>query len=404
MSKIAQYKYKVRDKQGNLFKGLIEADDESAALKQLRNRDYYPISVEEAREQKDLNEFFQRFKKVSTYDLVLFSRQFATMIDSGLSMVRTLKILSSQTENPKLREAIVSLREKVESGTALSTAMEEEDVFPKLFVSMIRAGESGGVLSGVLNEMAGHYERANELKQEVKSAMTYPIVVILISIVVVVGLIAFVLPGFTQIFGDIGGELPVVTRALLALGDFMRAYWYVFPLLGLAGFLGIKYYYATDEGEKAIDALLLKIPMFGDLIRKSSVSRFSQTMSVLISSGVSILESFELTAEIVENRVISDVIKESRKSISGGESIAAPLERTEVFPPMVLQMIKVGEETGTIDEMLGKVANFYEDEVRYAVDGLVSMIEPVTIAVLGIVVGLILYSVMGPMFEMIGQV
>ncbi len=326
------------------------------------------------------------------------------MIDSGLSMVRTLKILGEQTENPKLEKAILSIREKVESGTSLSQAMEEEDIFPKLFVSMVRAGESGGVLARVLTEMARHYERENELKQEVKSAMTYPVIVILLSVVVLIVLIAVILPGFTDMFADLGAELPAATRFLMWLGDSMRAYWYVLPIGLLAAVFGFKYYYDTDEGERRIDFLLLKVPMFGDLIRKTSVSRFSQTMSVLIASGVSILESFELTAEIVENRVVSDAIKESRKSISEGESIAAPLERADIFPPMVLQMIRVGEETGTIDEMLAKVASFYEDEVKHKLDAIVSMIEPITIAFLGIVVGLILFSVMGPMFDMIGHV
>ena len=405
MTEIAeQYRYKVRNQNGELFKGKVEADDQRAAIKKLRDRDYYPISVEEVKERQELSDILERFKSVDTYDLVLFSRQFATMIDSGLSMVRTLKILGEQTENPKLQKAIVSIREKVESGTSLSRAMEEEDVFPKLFVSMVRAGESGGVLARVLKEMARHYERENELKQEVKSAMTYPVIVILLSVVVLIVLIAVILPGFTDMFADLGAELPAATRFLMWLGDSMRAYWYTLPIGVLAAVFGFKYYYDTDEGERRIDFLLLKIPMFGDLIRKTSVSRFSQTMSVLIASGVSILESFELTAEIVENRVVSDAIKESRRSISEGESIAAPLERADIFPPMVLQMIRVGEETGTIDEMLAKVASFYEDEVKHKLDAIVSMIEPITIAFLGIVVGLILFSVMGPMFDMIGHV
>lgn len=323
------------------------------------------------------------------------------MINSGLSLVRTLGVLKEQTPNPKLKEAVSSIKEEVEKGTALSEALvEQEDIFSKLFISMVRVGETGGVLDNTLEEMANYFEREREIQQKVTSALVYPAVITLISVNVVVFLVTFILPTFVGMFAQFDVRLPLITRALLALSTFLGDYWYVVILAILISGLVARRYYQTTEGQRKVDALLLRIPVISNLIIKVSLGRLSKTLGVLLESGVSILEGLDVVSNVVTNQVITDKIIEARENISQGQSMVTPLEKSTIFPQMFLQMIELGEETGTLAQMLNKVADFYDREVEYTIEQVVSLLEPVLILLLGLVVGGIVTSVMMPLFNL----
>ncbi|SDC03627.1 MULTISPECIES: type II secretion system F family protein [unclassified Candidatus Frackibacter] len=395
------FHYKARDKDGDLLEGAIEAETRDIVVDRLKGKGYFVTSIEAEEESSDLGEQLKQLKKVKLQDLALFCRQFATMINSGLSLVRSLDILVEQTDHPKLKDAIMSVQENVESGMSLSKALEQEKkVFPQLFISMVEAGEAGGILDDVLLEMADHFENENDMKQKVISALAYPVVISLVAIGVVVFLVTVILPTFVDIFAGMDQQLPLPTRLLLGFSNLFSSYWYV--VVGLVAVIafGIYRYYQTDKGRRKIDWILLKTPLFGDLITKISIVRFSRTLGVLIQSGVSILDGLEVVSKVVSNSIISDKIRESRKSISSGDSIVSPLRQSKVFPQMVLQMIRIGEETGSLDEMLAKIAQFYDQEVEHKVESMVSLIEPALILVLGVVVGSIVVSMMLPMFNM----
>ncbi|WP_245526681.1 type II secretion system F family protein [Acetohalobium arabaticum] len=370
-------------------------------IDRLRNRGYYITSIEEEQESSSLGDKLKQFKKVKLKDLALFCRQFATMIDAGVSLVRALDILGDQTGNPKLREAIRSVQEHVEGGVSLSNALEEEDhVFPRLFISMVEAGETGGILDEVLLEMADHFEKENEMKQQITSALAYPAVITLVAVGVVVFLVTVILPTFVDIFAGMNIQLPLPTRILLTTSNLISSYWYLFVGAVLVVISFSYYYYQTDRGKRQIDWLLLKLPLFGDLIIKISVARFSRTLGTLISSGVTILEGLEVVSRVVSNQIVAEQLNEARNSISAGESMADPLQQNGLFPQMVIQMIRIGEETGSLDQMLNRVAQFYDQEVEHKVEGMVSLIEPALILILGLVVGSIVVSMMLPMFNM----
>jgi type IV pilus assembly protein PilC len=327
------------------------------------------------------------------------------MINSGLSLVRSLDILVDQTTNPKLKEAIMSVQENVEGGMSLSAALEQEKkVFPQLFISMVEAGETAGALDSALLDMADTFENENDMKQKITAALAYPAVITLVAVGVVIFLITVILPTFVDIFAGMSIQLPLPTRMLLKLSGTFTSYWYIFfGTVAVVAFI-IYRYYQTEKGRRKIDWLLLKAPIFGDLIVKVSVVRFSRTLGTLLRSGVSILEGLEVSGKVVSNKVISDQIWEARKSISEGESIVLPLRRNKTFPPMVLQMLKVGEETGSLDVMLDKIAQFYDQEVEHKIDSMVSLIEPALILCLGVVVGSIVVSMMLPMFDMMSGI
>ena len=395
------FHYKARDQQGVVSEGTIEAESKEYVVQRLKKQGYYISNVEEVEERSEISFSFNFFQGVGLKDLVLFSRQFATMIKSGVSLVRSLTILARQVGNTTLQETIEKVQEDVESGSSLSEAMaEHRDVFPQLFISMIAAGETGGVMDEVLEEMADHFERENDLKQQVTSAMAYPAVITLVAVSVVFFLITVVLPSFVGIFSGLDTKLPLPTRVLLQVSDIMSNYWYLL-FGGVVAVIGsIYFYYQTEAGKKQIDWLLLKTPLIGDLITKISVARFSSTLAILLTSGVSILEGLEVVSNIISNQIISERIAEAKINVSEGNSFTAPLKRDNVFPPLVIQMIKVGEETGNLEEMLDKVSDFYDQEVEYKVESMVSLIEPALILGLGLVVGSIVAAVMLPMFSM----
>jgi len=343
-------------------------------------------------------------KKVAAKNLAVFTRQFSVMIDAGLPLVQCLDILGSQEEDKNFAFVIGATRMDVESGASLADAMRKHPkTFDPLFTNMIAAGEAGGILDTILKRLATYIEKAVKLAGQVKSAMIYPIAVIVIAGVVVGVILWKVIPTFAQLFAGLGADLPLPTRVVISLSNNLVSY---FPFLlvgGGAAAYGFRTYYATDNGRRAIDRTVLKLPVLGNIMRKIAVARFCRTLSTLISSGVPILDGLEITAKTAGNAIVEDAIMATRKSIERGETISAPLKETKVFPSMVTQMIGVGEATGALDTMLAKIADFYEEEVDTAVAGLLTLLEPIMIAVLGVVVGGIVIAMYLPIFDLISK-
>ena len=343
-------------------------------------------------------------KAPAAKNLAVFTRQFSVMIDAGLPLVQCLDILGNQEEDKNFGAVILQVRSDVEGGQSLADAMKKHPkVFDGLFSNMIAAGEAGGILDGILKRLAGYIEKNVKLKGQVKSAMVYPIAVIVIAAVVVGAILWKVIPTFASLFAGLGAELPLPTRIVIALSNWLVAYMPYLLVSGGAISYGFKRYYATEKGRYNVDKVMLKLPIMGSVLRKIAVARFCRTMSTLLASGVPILDGLEITAKTSGNAIIEEAIMTTRKSIERGETIAAPLKQTNVFPPMVVQMIGVGEATGALDTMLSKIADFYEEEVDAAVAGLLTLLEPLMIAILGGVVGGIVIAMYLPIFGLISQ-
>jgi type IV pilus assembly protein PilC len=400
------YAYKVRDRAGKLVSGTLEADTQAAVSSKLRQMGFAPIVIEEQKTTLGKTEIKLPWSgKVKPKDIAVFSRQFATMINSGLSLLRALNILAEQTENPTLARTIADVRTDVEKGISLSAALAKHPkVFKRLYVAMIRAGEIGGVLDSVLLRLAENLEKDVALKQKIKSAMTYPTVVFCLVIMIMIGMLIFVVPTFKNLYRDLGGSLPLPTKVLISLSDRAKQFWYILAALMIGSWVGLRRWVNTEKGRGTWDAMKLRVPVFGQLVHKSALSRFSRTLSVLMRSGVPILQSLEIVRETVNNTVVSNAVQDVASSVKEGESIAKPLERHDIFPPMVVQMIAVGEETGALDTMLAKISDFYDQEVEATVEALTSLIEPVLIAVMGVVVGGMVVALYMPMFNIINLI
>jgi type IV pilus assembly protein PilC len=386
---------------GDLRTGEVDLATKDEVVSYLRRQRLIAVSVKE--KQKEMA--FSFGKGVKTRDIVVFTRQFATMINAGLPLVQSLDILANQTENEKLRKTIKDVLGDVESGNTLADSLDRHpDVFTKLFVNMVAAGEAGGILDTILLRLATFLEKTDSLIRKIKGAMIYPVVIFSVAGIAVVVLLIWVIPTFQDMFAASGVPLPLPTRVVIAASETMQSYWWAFAgaLVG-AGF-ALRAYYKTDQGELAIDRLILAMPILGNVQRKAAVARFTRTLGTLVASGVSILEGLEITAKTAGNRVIHDAVMGSRASIAGGETISGPLGESGVFPPMVVQMVNVGEQTGGLDEMLNKIADFYDDEVDAAVSALLAALEPLMIVVLGVVVGGMIVAMYLPIFDMIGTV
>jgi type IV pilus assembly protein PilC len=342
---------------------------------------------------------------IKKVDISRFTRQFATMIGAGLPMVQCLEILAAQMENKELCRIIAEVKESVQSGSTLSEALRRHPkVFDHLYVNMVEAGEMGGALDTILVRLAVYREKADALVRKVKGAMVYPSVIVVVAVGATLAMLTFIVPVFAKMFGNLGAELPKPTQIVLAISNFLKSN-ILYLFLGLVGLTGgFIYWVRTESGRAIFDAFLIKAPIFGNLVRKSSVARFTRTLGTLLSSGVSILDALEITAKTAGNTVISNAIKKSVLSIAEGETITAPLKETGVFPPMVTQMISVGEKTGGLDDMLQKIADFYDEEVDAAVGALTSIIEPAIIVVMGVVIGGVLVAMYLPMFDIIGKI
>lgn len=386
---------------GQIMKGQLDAPTRDEVLNYIRKNRMIFVSMRAA--PKTIS--FDFGKGVGTRDIVIFTRQFATMINAGLPLVQSLSILAAQTENKVLADVTRSVVYDVEAGNTLADAFSKHPkAFSGLYVNMVAAGEAGGILDTILLRLATFLEKNDALIRKVKSAMIYPGVIMTVAVLAVMVLLIFVIPVFQSMFASVNMELPLPTRVVIGMSEFLTSYWWALSLaLGL-GVFALRRYYATAKGRKQIDTLLISAPVLGDVIRKSAVSRFTRTLGTLISSGVSILDGLEITAKTAGNRVIHDAVMESRHSIAGGETIAAPLEKSKVFPPMVISMIAVGEQTGGLDEMLSKIADFYDEEVDVAVGALLSLMEPVMIVVLGVVVGGMVVAMYLPIFDMMNAI
>ena len=397
---MATFAYKARSRQGEILEDEIEGNDAMSVATTLRQQGLLVIDIkEQSVGQKDI---LEPFKKVKLNDLVVFTRQFATMINAGLPIVRALYVLSEQTSNKKLKETLDDVRKEVEAGLALSEALEKHPkVFSRLYTEMVRAGEIGGILDDVFLRVAGQLEKDQELRRKVKSALTYPIVVLVLAILAASFMLIFIVPIFAQMFEDLGGTLPLPTRIAMGLSDVMTSIWGVLVYAGMIG--GVIFFLRwrkTENGRKAVDPAMLKIPArIGDIVQKVALARFARTLGTLSAAGVPILQSLEITATSSGNYVIEKALLKSREAIREGLPIYQPLESEWVFPPMVTRMIAVGEETGDIDGMLAKIAQFYESEVDAAVKALTSIIEPLMIVVVGAIVGGIIVAMYLPMFQ-----
>jgi len=395
------YEYKVRDRAGNLVSGQLIGDSEGLVMTKLREMGMTPIEVKKAKAGLKM-EINLRPGRVKLKDLAVFSRQFATMVNSGLPILRALAILGDQTENKELQKVLVQVRLDVEQGQSLSGAMgRHPKAFSDLYVAMVKAGETGGVLDNVLLRLADNIEKEVELRRKVKSAMTYPVVVVMLVGLIMSAMLLFVVPQFKSIYAQLGGTLPLPTQILLTASNAVRSYWYVFALFLFGMSFAFRRYKRTDRGRAQMDAVKLKIPVFGGLFHKTALARFSSTLGMLLRSGVPILQALDIVSETVNNKVISSAVGDVQGAVREGESMAKPLSRHSVFPPMVVQMLAVGEETGAVDTMLDKVAEFYNAEVTASVDALTSLIEPLMIAIVGGAVGAAVIALYMPMFNII---
>ena len=393
------FTYTARSASGELKTATIDAQSKEDVVSQLRRQRLSVVKVDEDAKPKKAK------GSIKMRDVVIFTRQFSTMINAGLPLVQALDILAKQTENKVLADVTRAVVFDVESGHTVADALSKHPkAFSELYVNMVAAGEAGGILDTILMRLATFMEKNDALVRKVKGAMIYPAVIMSVAAIAICVLLIFVIPVFESMFASVGLALPLPTRVVIGLSKFLKGYWWAVGG-GIAGFVYLmRNYYKTSNGKLAIDKSLLRFPVLGDVLRKSAVSRFTRTLGTLISSGVSILDGLEITAKTAGNRVIQDAIMASRASIAGGDTIAAPLQKSAVFPPMVISMIAVGEQTGGLDEMLSKIADFYDEEVDAAVSGLLALLEPIMIVFLGVVVGGMVVAMYLPIFDMINAV
>ena len=401
------FTYKVRDRQGKLVEGQLDADNVQLVVSKLRSMGYVPIEIQAAGKQtlsRDVK-IPGLSDRIKLKDVAVFSRQFATMINAGLSLLRSLYILAEQTESKPLAEVANQVRMDVERGSSLSAALARHPkVFNRLYVAMVRAGEIGGVLDSVLLRLADTIEKQVELRRKVKSAMTYPAVVAVLVLLILTAMLLFIIPMFEDLYKELGGSLPLPTQVLINISAFARKIWYLIFVAEVAAVFLFRKWINSEEGRKRWDAIKLRVPVFGGLVRKTALARFSRTLSALVRSGVPILESLDIVAETSGNHVVAEATRDTQAAVKRGEPLARKLEDHPVFPPMVVQMMAVGEETGALDEMLVKVADMYEVQVNSTVDSLTSLLEPLLIVAMGVVVGGMLMSVYLPMFRAISLV
>jgi len=397
------FSYKAKNTAGATVNGTIDAPDQMTASNKLRAQRLILLEITLAKKDplealKKLNPFKP---SVKAKDLVLFSRQLSTLVSAGVPIVQGLTILTEQIENPAFKTVVNNISEDIKAGISIAEAMKKEpDAFSDLYVAMIKAGEVGGILDVILERLSAYLEAADALKGKVKGALMYPSIVAFIAACVTVFLLVVVIPTFKEIFSSFGADLPLPTKVLIAISEFLQRY--IIFLIGgvIAAAVSVVKFYKTEKGKFMIDEYSLKVPMFGEMLRKVAVAKFTRTLGTLVKSGVPILQALDTVAQTAGNKIVERAILTAKESIREGEKIAAPLKKSGVFPPMVIQMISVGEETGNLDTMLTKIADFYDQEVDVAVKGLTSMIEPIVICVMGVVIGAIVIAMFMPMFSM----
>lgn len=401
-----QFKYTARNAAGKTLQGFMDADVERVVIDKLRGDRLIILNINEVKgSTKPEGSLFSRLNPfkggVTSKDLVIFSRQMATLVSAGVPIVQGLSILSDQIESPVFKKVMTAIRSDIESGVSIADAMKKHPrAFSELYVSMIKAGETGGVLDAILERLSSYLEAAEELKGKVKGAMVYPAVISGVAASVTIFLLVAVIPTFKTVFSSFGGELPAPTRFLLMVSDFLQRD-FLFLIAIPVGFVFlVRHVYKTEAGHLWIDRRLIKLPVFGDMLKKVAVAKFTRTLGTLIKSGVPILQALDTVAKTAGNKVVEAAILSARESIREGEKIAAPLRQSQIFPAMVIQMISVGEETGNLETMLNKIADFYDQEVDTAVKAMTSLIEPIIICVMGVVIGAIVICMFLPIFQM----
>jgi len=399
---MAVFKYKARNNLGKIIEGVIEAENENSAAATLRQRRLEVISVSAGGGiLAVLGNLTKSGGKVTTKDVVVFSRQFSTMVNAGLPILQGLTIVAEQAENPDFRKVMAKVRDDISNGIPLSEAMGKfPKVFSTLYVNMVKAGEQGGILDVIFERLSEYMEKAEGVARKVKSAMMYPMVVMTVAVVVVIFLMMKVVPTFAEVFESFGGKLPWPTQIVMDLSNFLANRWYVLLGATVGTLVVVTLYRKTKAGAYNWDAMMLKLPVFGALVQKSAIAKFARTLGTLIKSGVPIMDALETVAKTAGNLVVERAVNKARESVREGKTLTQPLKESKVFPPMVTQMINVGEETGALDTMLSKISDFYEEEVDTAVDGLTSIIEPILIVFLGGTIGFIVVAMFMPMFEM----
>jgi len=398
------YDYKVRDRTGNLVTGQLAGDSETLVLEKLRQMGMTPVEVKKANAGLKM-EINLRPGRVKLKQVAIFCRQFATMVNSGLPILRALSILADQTESKELAKVLVQARTDVEQGSSLSAAMgKHPKAFNNTFIAMVKAGETGGVLDDVLLQLADQIEKEVSLRRQIKSAMTYPVVVVCLVVLIMSAMLLFIVPQFETIYASLDSKLPLPTTILLSMSRIFTKYWWMVILASVGAAFLFKRYKKSDGGRARIDAIKVRVPVFGPLFHKVALARFSSTLSMLMRAGVPILQALEIVKDTVNNQVISGAVEDVKTSVREGESIAKPLGKHSVFPPMVVQMMAVGEETGAVDTMLDKVSEFYNSEVTATVEALTSLIEPLLIAIIGGAVGAAVVALYMPMFNIINVI
>ena len=394
------FAYKAKGPNGQVLAGSILADNENAVAIHIREKGYFITQIKEQGGTHSLSGFIDNFKSISMKEIAIFCRLFSTMIDAGLSLVASLGVLIEQTDNPRLKSALQDVYKKIKEGQPLSRALGDHPrIFPSIMINMVEAGEVGGVLDDVLGRLASHFEKEHKMNQKIKSAMTYPAVVSVVAVLAVVFILTFVLPTFVQMFAGANKELPLITRIVLAISNFLRNYaLFIVPGV-IASVYGLRVALQKGETRKIFDSLILKIPVVGMLSRKIGIARFSRTLSTLLHGGVPIITALEVVKKTIGNLSMMAALSEAQVGIKEGRNLATTLAQSKIFTPMVIQMVSIGEESGALDKMLEKIADFYESDVDDVVTRLSSIMEPLIIVVLGFVIGIIVIAIMIPMFD-----
>ncbi len=403
---MARYLFQARNAAGKVQTGQLEAADEADLRQKLKSQNMVPLRIVQAPAPKGsvagaAGSLFGGPKKANTKDLQIFTRQFSTLINAGIPVVDALKLLGDGKRDPTLKEAAQKVRTQIEAGKRLGDAMGTmPHIFDRFYVNMVRAGEEAGILDGILMRLSTYMEKAEKIKKQVVGALVYPAAIIVVAVIVIVGILIFVIPKFQEMFSSAGKELPAITQVVVNMSQFLIQKWYLVPVLAI----GIPYatftWYQTPEGRDTFDRIIIRIPLFGELIQKSAVAKLSRTLSTLLSSGVSVMEALDIAAKTAGNAVIEEALIRSKESVMSGRSLAQPLSKEPMIPDMVAQMIAIGEQSGTLDTMLGKIADFYEDDVENAVKALTSMIEPLLMIFLGGTIAVLVLAMYLPIFDM----
>ena len=399
---MANFKYRMMNSSGEKLEGVYAAASRQEVIEMIKSNNNYPLKVEEIIENKDME--IQVFNKVKTKDIAVFCRQFYTMLNAGATITTCLNVLGQQITNKRLKNSILSVDENVRKGLTLSEAFKKEKVFPELLISMVESGEVSGNLDTIMKRMSEHYEKENKLNNKVRGAMIYPIILAILSITIVVGILTFVMPTFVSMFDDNGIELPLPTRMLLATSNFLRTKWYLIILIILAIIYSLKYYFKTETGEITLNRLKLKLPLFKGMNEKIIVSRFTRTLSTVLASGISLIQGLQVVSKVVGNKVIENKIMEVRELVIKGGGLSQALKRVGFFPPMLCSMVSIGEESGSLDDILNKTADFYDDELETAIQQFTSMLEPIMILIMGVIIGFMIISIILPVFDMYNQI